>query len=319
MKAVVFERYGGPEQLALREWPKPQPEEGEVRIRVRAVSINDWDHGALHGKPWINRLFFGWRKPWRRILGSDVSGVVEAVTGDCRLRPGDEVFGDLSGRWGGLAEYVCAPEALLTRKPASMTHIQAAALPQAGLLALQGLECGGALRTGARVLINGAGGGVGTFALQLARLHGAHLIAVDRAEKADLLRTLGADQVLDYQVTDFAQGAECYDVILDARSTRSPFACLRALAKGGRYVTVGGDLHRLLALFAAGPVLRGGGRRLRILALRANHGLQRLVELFEQARLAPVIDGRYRLDQTPDAFRRFATGRHLGKVVVEID
>jgi NADPH:quinone reductase-like Zn-dependent oxidoreductase len=320
MKAVVFESYGGAEQLQLRDRPKPEPEPGQIRVRVRAVSVNEWDWAALRGTPWINRLFFGLRRPWRQILGSDVSGVVDAVGKDAaRFKAGDEVFGDLSGRWGGLAEFVCAPERLFTPKPAAMTHVDAAALPQAGLLALQGLELGGRLQPGDRVLINGAGGGVGTFALQLARRLGVRVTGVDAADKAELIRSLGAEQVIDYQREDFARRPERYRLVLDSRSTRGPFDCARALAPAGRYVTVGGDTDRLLAIFAFGGLAARRGRRLSILGLKANQGLDRLVSSYEAGHLRPVIDGRYPLEDSAAAFRRFGSGRHLGKVVIEVN
>lgn len=320
MRAVVFERYGGPEELVLRDRPLPEPLHDEVRVRVHAVSVNDWDYAALRGVPWINRCFFGLRRPWRQILGSDISGTVDAVgSGVRRFRIGDEVFGDLSGRWGGLAQYVCAPQGALESKPARMTHVEAAAMPQAGLLALQALEYRGTMPRGGRGLINGAGGGVGTFAMQILRLAGTRVTAVDSADKAALLRSLGAVDTIDYRETDFTRLGARYDLILDTRSSRGPFDCARALVPGGRYVTVGGDTSRLLAIFTFGRLVKLARRaEVTILPLRANQGLDRLVDLHQQGLLTPVIDGCYPLERTADAFRRFGSGRHLGKVVIEV-
>lgn len=321
MKAIVFTRYGSPDVLELREIERPAPAADEVLIRVHATSLNDWDWGALRGADLVNRVIFGLRRPKKQILGSDVAGRVEAV-GErvSRFQPGDEVFGDLSGRWGGFAEYVCAPEQALIRKPASMTFEQAAALPQAGLLALQALRDRGRIQPGQTLLINGAGGGVGTLGIQIAKSFGVtEVTAVDSASKLALLRALGAEHVLDYTREDFTRTGRSYDLILDVKSNRSAFAYARALNPGGTYVTVGGSMARLLPALAWAPwISRTQGKKIRILALKPNRGLADLVALFEAGKLAPVIDGRYTLAQVPEAFRYFGEARHQGKLVVTI-
>lgn len=319
MKAIVYRRYGNPDRLASSEVAKPEPGCDEMLIKVHAVSVNDWDWALLQGTPLVNRLFFGLLKPKIRILGSDVAGRVESIGSSVtEFSPGEAVYGDLSGRWGGLAEYVCAPARALAPVPENMTFEQAAAVPQAGLLALQGLTKGG-LRAGQSVLINGAGGGVGTFAIQLARLHGVKITAVDSADKLDLLRSMGADHVIDYRDTDFTRTGRRYDLILDARTNRSPFDYARALNRNGTYVTVGGSMIRLVQILLLGWVISITRKRhIRILALQANKGLGDLGELFRQGKMQPVIDGPYRFDETADAFRRFGAARHKGKLVVTL-
>lgn len=321
MKAIVFTRYGSPDVLELREIETPVPAADEVLIRVHATSLNDWDWGALHGADLVNRVIFGLRKPKKRILGSDVAGRIEAV-GErvSRFQIGDEVFGDLSGRWGGFAEYVCAPETAVIRKPASMTFEQAAALPQAGLLALQALRDRGRIQPGQTLLINGAGGGVGTLGIQIARSYGVgEVTAVDSAPKLEMLRALGAGHVVDYTREDFTRSGRSYDLILDVKSNRSAFAYARALNPGGTYVTVGGSMARLLPALVWAPwISRTQRKKIRVLALKPNRGLADLVALFEAGKLAPVIDGHYTLAQVPEAFRYFGEARHQGKLVVSV-
>lgn len=319
MKAIVFARYGSPNVLELRDVPKPVPGDGEVLVRVHATSLNDWDVGALDGKSLINRLMFGLLrpKPDRQILGSDIAGTIEAIGANVtRFKAGDEVFGDLSGRWGGFAEYVCAPETALALKPPRMTFEQAAAIPQAAMLAVQGLRDVGRVRAGQKVLINGAGGGAGTFAIQLAKLERAEVTAVDSAEKLEVMRSLGADHVLDYRREDFTRRDERYDLILDVKTTRSIFDCARVLKPGGAYVTMGGQMHRLFQAFALRPLFRG--KAVRVVVLKLNKDLEYVKELFEADKLAPVIDGPYPLEETPAAFRRFGAGRHFGKIVIAV-
>jgi NADPH:quinone reductase-like Zn-dependent oxidoreductase len=317
MLAAVFTQYGGPENLVLKEVPRPVPKDDEVLVRVRAVSINEWDFGALQGKPFVNRMIFGLRKPTLQILGSDVAGTVEAVGRNVRnLAPGDDVFGDLNGSWGGFADYVCAKETAWARKPAGMTFEQAAAIPQAGLLALQGLRKGG-IRDGQTILINGAGGGVGIFSLQLARMHGARITAVDRPEKETLVRSLGAGDFIDYSKEDFTRTGRRYDLILDVMTDRPMSAYARALTPGGTYVTVGGRHARLLQTFLLGRLVACRQRKkLHVLALRTNEGLSEMTALFEAGTVRPVIDGDYSARQTIDAFRHYSTGLHQGKIVI---
>ena len=225
-----MDSYGTPDVLELRDVAKPTPKADHVLVRVLAASVNDWDWGLLRGAL-ENRMLSGLLRPRVHILGCDVAGRVEASGADVKaFQPGDEVYGDLSGSgFGAFAEYACAQEAGLAHKPAGMTFEQAAAIPQAGMLAVQGLIDAGRIKSGQKVLLNGAGGGVGTFALQIARLYGAEVTVVDKPGKLDMLRAMGADHVIDYLEEDFTEGGRRYDLILDVKTTRSPFAYARAL------------------------------------------------------------------------------------------
>jgi NADPH:quinone reductase-like Zn-dependent oxidoreductase len=322
MKAIVFTRYGSPDVLELKEVEKPAPADDEVLVRVHAASLNDWDYGAMLGGDLVNRLLFGLRrpKPTRQILGSDVAGRVEAVGRNVkRFQIGDEVFGDLSGTWGGFAEFVCARESALERKPPGMTFEQAAATPQAFLLALQALQDKAGIQPGQTLLINGGGGGVGTFGIQIARAHGLEVTAVDSAEKLDRMRALGAHHVIDYRREDFTASGKQYDRILDVKTSRSVLDCARALKPDGIYVTVGGSMPRLFQALLLLPWLRMTSRKkVRLLALKANKGLLAIQEPFDTGKVVPVIDGPYGLRDVPAAFRHFGEGRHIGKVVITV-
>jgi NADPH:quinone reductase-like Zn-dependent oxidoreductase len=318
MKAVVHDRYGSPDVLRIADVPAPSPGADEVLVRVSAASLNSWDWDLLTGTPLAFRLAHGLLRPRHRVLGADVAGRVEAV-GDrvTRFAPGDDVFGDLSAhRWGGFAELACAPESAWIRKPASLSFEQAAALPQAGCMAQQGLFDDGGIQPGHAVMINGGGGGVGTFAIQIARAQGAEVTAVDRTDKLDTMRSLGADRVLDYTREDFAREAGRYDLILDVTAHRSMFAYARALRSGGTYVMLGGAPGRILQLVVVGPwISRVQGKRMRLSIAKPNHGLAALIERFEAGTVTPIIDRVYALDEVPEAFRHFGRGVH-GKLVV---
>jgi len=323
MKAVVMKRrYGGPEALKLMEMPVPTPKSSEILVRVHAASINDWDWGLLQEHAsLIDRMVGRLVTPRVRVLGCDVAGRVEAVGEEVTtLQPGDEVYGDLcmSG-FGAFAEYACVPAASVARKPAGMTFEQAAAIPQAGMLAVQGLIDVGGVRSGQKLLLNGAGGGVGTFALQIARLFDVEVTAVDKPGKLDMLRALGADHVSDFFTEDFTRGDTRYDLILDVKTNRSPFAYARALSAGGTYVTVGGSVPRLLQTVVLGPIIsRMHGKHERLVMLKPNKDLAYMNELFEAGRLLPVIEGPYELSDVREAFRLFARGDHQGKIVVRV-
>jgi NADPH:quinone reductase-like Zn-dependent oxidoreductase len=320
MKALIRDAYGSPDVLEVRDVPAPVPSEDELLVRVHAASINDWDWGLLHGPT----LPIG-NAPPKPILGSDVAGRVVAVGNRVqRFKPGDEVYGDLSrfGRrgWGGFAEYVCARERAFVPKPARMTFEQAAALPQAGQLAVQGLFANGPLRAGQKILINGAGGGVGTIAVQLAKGHDVEVTGVDRAAKHAMMRHIGFDHVIDYEVEDFTTTGKRYDLIVDTKTNRSASDYLRALNPRGTYATVGGPRMRdLFAIAATGWAIRLlTGKTLKLIGLKQNRDLPYLNERFEAGQLVPVIDGPYSLSEAPEALRRFGAGHHLGKVVIAI-
>jgi NADPH:quinone reductase-like Zn-dependent oxidoreductase len=319
VKAIVYEKYGTPDVLQLKEVAKPVPGEGEVLVKVYAASINDWDWGLLYGD-FINRMLNGLRKPRRNILGSDIAGKIEIVGKKVkRFKAGDDVYGDLSGQWGGFAEYVCAPEKSLSLKPAAMSFEEAAAIPQAAMLAVQGLIDKGKIKQAQKVLINGAGGGVGTFAIQIAKLYSAEVTGVDKANKLEMLRSIGFDHVIDYTKEDFTKNGKAYDLILDAKTNRSAFGYARSLNRNGVYVTVGGSIGHLLQVLILAPLIRMIQRKhLRIVALKPNKDLAFMNDLFEKGKVKTVIDGPYRLDQLAEAFRHFAKADHLGKIVITI-
>ena len=322
MKAVVLTTYGPPDGLQVMDVPKPIPKAGEVLVKVHAASINDWDWGLIRGTPFVIRLIHGLRKPRIRIPGVDISGSVEAVGDEvATFAIGDEVYGDLSDcGFGGFAEYVCVPERALGRKPATMSHVDAAALPHAGLLALQGLLDKGKVKAGQSVLINGAGGGVGTLGIQILKSYGVTVAGVDSAEKMEMMRSQGYDTVMDYRTVDFTRNGAQYDLILDTKSNRSVFKYARCLKKHGRYVTVGGSMPRLFEILVLGSLISlFTGRKLQVLGLQPNRGLDRLSDLAENGQLKPVVDGPYALDQVPELIQYFGEGRHLGKIVVEMD
>lgn len=323
MKAIVFTRYGPPDGLELREVPKPEPGDDEVLIRVHASSINSWDWEFLTGTPFINRLLYGLLKPkpGKRILGSDVAGTVEAVgQGVERFQPGDEVFGDLWDNWGGFAEYACGKETTFELKPRNATFAEAASVPQAGVLALQGLLKGGQLGPGHQVLINGAGGGVGTFAVQIAKSWGYEVTGVDASHKLDVVLSAGADHVIDYRQDDFTKTGERYDLVVDCQNFRSLFDHKRALNPGGTFAMIGGSVPRVYQLWllsAIGRLVRDD-KNLCLVWEGPNKGLADLSELIEAGKLVPVIDSSYPLSDMPEALHYFGEGKHKGKIVIVV-
>lgn len=319
MKAVVFTKYGTPEVLELREIDKPLPKEDEVLIKVNAVSINDWDLGLLQGDP-INRLINGLFKPKIKILGSDIAGRIEIVGKNVKkFHTGDEVYGDLSGSWGGFAEFVCAHEKALALKPSGMSFEEAAAIPQAAMLAIQGLCDKGQIKTGQKLLINGAGGGVGTFAVQIAKLYGAEVTGVDSSGKFDMMRSIGFDHVINYKQEDFTRNGKRYDLILDVKTNRSIFDYSRALSRNGTYVIIGGSMRRLLQALILGPWFSMiNKKKISFVALKSNKDLTYINELFETGKVKPVIDESYGIDEVPKALRLFAEGNHKGKIVINV-
>jgi NADPH:quinone reductase-like Zn-dependent oxidoreductase len=321
MKAVVYTRYGPPDVLRLAEVKTPVAKDHEVLVKVRAVSVNASDWEVLRGKPLYSRVGGPFR-PRHHILGSDIAGRVEAAGRRATLfRPGEDVFADILSSMGGFAEYVCVPQSALARMPAGMSYEQAAALPQAGAIALQGIQDNAGVRPGRQVLVNGAGGGSGMYAIQLAKLGGAEVTGVDNAEKLEFMRSLGADHVIDYTREDFTISGRAYDVILDLAAHRSAFAYRGSLAPGGRYLYVGGSVGTLLQVLLLGPVLgRAEGKKIRLLAVRLGvQHLAPLVELCQAGKVAVVIDRRYPLSQVPEALRYLGEGHAKGKVVVIVE
>jgi NADPH:quinone reductase-like Zn-dependent oxidoreductase len=315
VKAVVHERYGRPDVLRVEDVPMPSPAAGQVLVKVAATSINLSDWEGLRGSPFYARLG-GLRAPRRPTLGSDIAGWVEAVgTGVHRFRPGDEVYGDNLRLMGGFAEYAGASESALVRKPAGLTFAEASTLPQAGAIALQGTV--GAAK-GRRVLINGGGGGSGSFAIQLAKRLGAHVTGVDNGRKLDFMRSLGADEVIDYRHGDFTRDHEPYDLVLDLVAHRSVFAYRRALAAGGRYRCVGGSVRALLRVVTIGAAAgRVTGRRLGVLVVKEGPPhFERLTDMCVAGDVGIHIDRTVGLAEVPEALAYVGEGCALGKVVV---
>lgn len=321
MKAVVYTRYGPPDVLRLTDVEMPAPKDDEVLVKVHAVSLNGSDWETLRGRPLYSRIGGPFR-PRNHILGSDVAGRVEAAGRNATLwQPGDRVFADILSQMGGFAEYVGVPESALARMPAGMTYEEAAALPQAGAIALQGIRDKGHAQRGQKLLINGAGGGSGMYAIQLAKLHGAEVTGVDNAEKLEFMRSLGADHVIDYTREDFTRSGRRYDLILDLAAHRSVFAYRGSLTPGGRYLYVGGSVATLLQVLLIGSLTGGAARKkLRLLAVRlgAQH-LAPLVELCQAGKITTAIDRRYRLSEVPEALRYLGEGHAKGKVVVIVE
>ncbi|MDR9416394.1 MAG: NAD(P)-dependent alcohol dehydrogenase [Gracilimonas sp.] len=321
MKAVILKEYGEPDRLKVGKVAKPVPNEDEVLVKVHSISINDWDWGLVRGKPYVIRLFFGLRKPAINIPGVDVSGKIEAVGEKVSsFKKGDEIYCDLSDSgFGGFAEYVCIPENMLYKKPPNISFNEASALPHAGLLALQGLIKEGKVKSGQRILINGAGGGVGTLGIQILKSYGVEVTGVDSADKLDLMKSLGYDTVLDYRKVDFAKTGKKYDFILDAKSSRSVLGIARSLKKNGTYITVGGSMAKLfeIALFGA-LISLFTSKKLSVLIHQPNEGLQQLSELVEKGQIIPVIDGPYEFEEIPKLIQYLGEGKHYGKIVVDL-
>jgi NADPH:quinone reductase-like Zn-dependent oxidoreductase len=320
MKAVVYTRYGPPDVLQLKEVAKPTPKDDEVLIKVRAAAVNRSDWEGLRGKPLYARIG-GLLRPRHHILGSDIAGRVEMAGRNIRrFRPGDEVFGDILPRLGGFAEYVCARESALAPKPASMTFEEAAAIPQSAVIALQGIRDKGRVQPGQKVLINGAGGGAGTFAVQLAKLYGAEVTGVDNTGKLDFVRSLGADHVIDYTQEDFTKNGKQYDLILDIVAHRSVFAYKRALRSNGSYFLTGGSVATIFQILLLGPgISMIESKKIRILAVRPNiEDLNFMKELIEAGKVTPVIDKTYPLSEVPEAIGYVGDGRAQGKVVISV-
>jgi NADPH:quinone reductase-like Zn-dependent oxidoreductase len=315
VRVVVYDRYGSPEVLRVEEVSMPSPATGQVLVRVAATSVNLSDWECLRGSPLYARLG-GLRSPARHTLGSDIAGWVDVVgDGVSRFRPGDEVYGDNLALKGGFAEYAVVPESALTRKPAELTFEEASTIPQAGAIALQGTDGAG---VGRRVLVNGGGGGSGSFAIQLAKRLGAHVTGVDNAGKLDFMRSLGADDVIDHRSEDFTRGDEPYDLILDLVAHRSVFAYRRALARGGRYRCVGGSVPALLRVVTIGWIAgRLTRRRLGLLAVKEGPAhFEPLADLCIAGDVSIHVDRTFGLDEVPEALAHVGEGRALGKAVV---
>ena len=316
MKAFVYEKYGPPETLRMAEVDTPAPGAGEVLVKVLAVSVNAADWHVLRGKPLFYRATLGLLRPKHKILGGDIAGQVEAVgSGVTQFQPGDQVYANLLAHgYGGFAEYVSVPVGVMAWKPASLSFEEAAAVPMAATTALQGLGRHGDLQAGQKVLINGATGGVGTFAVQLAKAYGAEVTAVTSTPNIDLVRSLGADQVIDYAKEDFTRTGRRYDRILDTVGNRSVPDLRRALATGGKAAVTGfTSVAKLI-----GVSLRGGKDIAQVQAHVTAKDLELLSQLIEAGKVRPQIDRRYRFAELPAAVAYLEQGHAKAKVVVEV-
>ena len=323
MKAIVQTTYGVPsEVLELMEVEKPTPKDDEVLIKVQATSITFGDLAAVKGEPWIARLSLGLNGPKIKTPGKDVAGEVEAVGANVKeFKVGDAVFGDLSEcGWGAFAEYVSVPENALVHKPANSPYEEAAAVPESAVVALQGLRNLGNIQPGQKVLIYGASGGIGTFAVQIAKSFETHVTGVCSARNLDLVRSIGADLVIDYTKEDFTQNEERYDLILATAGFRSLFDYRRALAPGGHYVATGGEMAQIFQPMLLGTWLSTDGRKMTNLAMKPNKkDLTFVKDLIENGKVKPVIDKCFPLSEVPEALRYYGQGRSRGKVVVTMD
>ena len=320
MKAIVCTKYGPPDVLQLKEVEKPTPKDNEVFVKVHAASVNPLDWHFMRGQPFLVRLMVGGLlKPKQKILGADIAGRVEAVGRNVKqFQPGDEVFG--GNGVGGFAEYVCLTENSLALKPANISFEEAAAVPVAALTALQGLRDYGQIQPEQKVLINGAGGGVGTFAVQIAKSFGAQVTGVCSTMKLDMVRSIGADQVIDYTGEDFTQNRQRYDLILDAAAYRSISDYKRALSPKGIYVLVGGSMALMFRVMLVGPWLSmTGSKKMRTVMTKINKkDLALMKELLEAGKVIPVIDRRYSLSEVPEAIEYLEEGHARGKVVITV-
>jgi NADPH:quinone reductase-like Zn-dependent oxidoreductase len=317
MKAIVQSGYGSPDVLELKEIDKPLVTDEDVRVRVRAAALHAGDYFTMRGVPYVVRLTAGWPKPKNYVPGFDVAGHVEATGKNVtRLQPGDEVFGACNG---ACAEYVCVAEDKLVPKPASLTFEQAAAVPTSALAALHGLRDAGKVQPGQKVLINGASGGVGTFAVQIAKAFGAEVTGVCSSRNVDMVQSIGADLVIDYTREDFTQGGRRYDLILDNVGNHSLSECKRALTPQGTLLPNTGHagLGYVLKAFVLSAFVRQQGRP--FVSMPNQEDLVVLKELVESGQVTPVIDKTYPLSETPEAFRYLEEAHAQGKVVITVE
>jgi NADPH:quinone reductase-like Zn-dependent oxidoreductase len=322
MKAAVYTSYGSPDVVQIKEIAKPVPNDNEVLIKVRAASVNPVDWHCMRGEPYFLRMLIGLRKPKITQLGVDVAGQVESVGRNVTVfQPGDEVFGSCRGAF---ADYACTSESALVRKPPNLTFEQAASIPAAALTALQGLRNKGQIQPGHRILINGASGGVGTFAVQIAKSFGAEVTGVCSTRNVEMVRSIGADRVIDYTYEDFTESGQHYDVILDSIGNHSLSACRCLLNPNGIYIVNGGPNGRWI-----GPMARAiravvlsklvNQNLVMFQARRSKEDLTTICDLIQAGKVTPVINRRYSLSEVPEAIRYLETGHARGKVVISPD
>jgi NADPH:quinone reductase-like Zn-dependent oxidoreductase len=324
MKAVIFEEYGIPEKvLTIKEVATPTPKNNEVLIKVEATTINDYDWSLVRGNPYLYRLMFGFSKPKpkHQISGMELSGTITQIGTDVtKFKVGDAVFGDTSSYgFGTFAEYISINENAVIKKPEALSFEEAASLPHASTLALQGLRDLGDIQSGQKILINGGGGGVGTIGLQLAKLNNCEVTGVDSKEKFEMMTALGYDYVIDYTTTDFTKAGKQYDLILDCKTSKSAFSYLKALTPNGKYVSIGGTLGKLLKVKLWSMLLNViSNKKLKILSLKPNVGLDEIANLVTENKIKCQIDGPYPLEETARLIQYFGEGKHNGKIVIKL-
>ncbi len=324
MKAYHIKSYGEPNKvLRLLETEKPEPKNTEVLVKVHATTINDYDWSITTGKPFAYRLIFGIFRPRKKLMvpGMEVAGIVHKVGSNAtKFKEGDAVYGDISNHgFGSFAEFLCIDERALALKPNSMSFEEAASIPHAAMLALQGLRDVGQIKERQKVLINGGGGGVGSFGLQLAKLYNADVTGVDTGEKLKAMKAQGFDKVLDYKKVDFTKSDQQYDLILDCKTNRSLWKFLKVLETKGKYVSIGGSSGKLLQLLYMGPILKlFSKKRMHMVMLKTNKGLEYVNKLYEKNKIHCIIDGPYPFDKIPWAVQRFGDALHHGKIVISV-
>lgn len=322
MKAFIFEKYGIPEKvLSIKNVDIPKPKRNEVLVKVVATAVNDYDWSLVTGKPFLYRLMYGIIKPKNKIPGMELSGIAEEVGTEVKnIKIGDAVFGDISNfGLGTFAEYICINEKSLIKKPENISFEEAASVPHAFCLALQALQDLGNIQNDQKVLINGAGGGVGTFALQIAKLYDCEVTGVDSKNKLDMMKSIGFDHVIDYEKINFTKNGKEYDLILDCKSNRTVFSYLRSLKQNGRYITIGGNITSLLGIFILGKVItRFSTKTTKVLILKPNKGVDKFIELYNKNKITTQIDGPHSFNESPRLIQYFGDAKHSGKVIVNI-
>ncbi len=312
---MIFQQYGPIEKLQLTQKDIPDCKDDEMIVQVKHTTVNDFDWSLVQGKPIIYRLIFGVFKPKNSIPGIELAGTVLKVGSNVKtFQEGDHVYGDISGySWGTFAEYVSVRPNAIVKKPDYLSFVDAAATSHASMLAYQALFDAGKLKEGMKVLVNGAGGGVGVFALQMAKIFNATVTGVDSVDKHDMMKSIGYDQVIDYRKEDFIKNGERYDLIVDTKTTRWAGSFVKCLNEGGKYVTVGGDLMKIIQVFMLQKL---GRKNFEVVGLKPNKDLDQVHEWYKEGRLKPIIDGPYPIEQSVVAFNRFGKAQHQGKVVV---
>ena len=325
MKAYNIKNYGEPDKvLRLIEAEQPEPKNTEVQVKVCATTINDYDWCITTGKPFAYRLFFGIFSPRKKLMipGMEVAGIVEQVGNNAtKFKAGDAVYGDISEfGFGSFAEFLCIDEKALAHKPDSMSFEEATSIPHAAMLALQSLRDVGQIKDGQKILINGGGGGVGSFGLQLAKLYNADVTGVDTGEKLNAMETQGFDNLIDYKKEDFTKSNQQYDLILDCKTNRSLWKFLKVIKPEGKYISIGGRSGNLLQMLYMSPILKlFSKKRVQMVMLKANKDLGYINQLYEDNKINCVIDGPYTFDKIPWAIQRFGDGLHNGKIVISVN